>query len=206
MRVDGGEGRGDDAAEDREARSARREAELDALAGRAGGGDRAALEQLLALIRPIVMRYCRARMGAGIGLMTPEDVAQDILIAICGALKRYRPDTRAMSLVYGIARNKVVDAFRAAGRDQSDPTDSLPETVDAGRGPDMEAVLNTEVDELRALLARLPAAQREVLVLRVALGFSAEEAARTVGSTSGAVRVTQHRAMAKLRALVTERR
>ena len=206
MRVDGEEGCGDDAAEDSVARAARYEAELDDLAGRAAEGDRAALDQLLARIRPTIMRYCRARMGAGIGLLTPEDVAQDVLIATCGALKRYRPgETRAMAFVYGIARNKIVDAFRAAGRDQSEPTDVIPETADTGRGPDVEAVLNSQVGELRELLARLPPAQREVLVLRVALRFSAEETARTIGSTSGAVRVTQHRAMAKLRALVAER-
>jgi RNA polymerase sigma-70 factor (ECF subfamily) len=44
-----------------------------------------------------------------------------------------------------------------------------------------------------------------VLGLRVAMGYSAEETARMIGSTAGAVRVTQHRAMMKLRGLLAER-
>jgi RNA polymerase sigma-70 factor (ECF subfamily) len=41
--------------------------------------------------------------------------------------------------------------------------------------------------------------QREILVLRVVVGLSAEETAIAVGSTPGAVRVAQHRALNKLR-------
>jgi RNA polymerase sigma-70 factor, ECF subfamily len=58
---------------------------------------------------------------------------------------------------------------------------------------------------LHELLAELPELQREVLVSRVALGYSADETARMIGSTPGAVRVTQHRAMVKLRALLAKR-
>jgi len=52
-----------------------------------------------------------------------------------------------------------------------------------------------------ALLARLPDAQREVVLLRVAAGLSAEEAGAVLGMSPGAVRVAQHRALTKLRAL-----
>jgi RNA polymerase sigma-70 factor, ECF subfamily len=190
---------------DEATRAARREAELDTLAGMAASGDKEALNRLLGLLRTPVVRYCRARMGEGIGLQTAEDVAQDVLLAVCSALARYRPgETAAMAFVYGIARNKVVDAFRAAGRDHSEPTESVPDAVSDGPGPETVAVLGTEVSELRDMLQHLPPAHREVLVLRIALQFSAEETARAVGSTSGAVRVTQHRAMAKLRAMMTD--
>jgi hypothetical protein len=43
-----------------------------------------------------------------------------------------------------------------------------------------------------------------VLVLRVAVGMSAEETAQAVGSTTGAVRVTQHRALARLRRFIQQ--
>jgi RNA polymerase sigma-70 factor (ECF subfamily) len=42
---------------------------------------------------------------------------------------------------------------------------------------------------------------RELLVLRVAVGLSAEETGRAMGMSAGAVRVAQHRALARLRAL-----
>jgi DNA-directed RNA polymerase specialized sigma24 family protein len=44
--------------------------------------------------------------------------------------------------------------------------------------------------------------QRKVLILRVVVGLSAEETAGAVGSTPGAVRVAQHRALNRLRAAV----
>jgi RNA polymerase sigma-70 factor (ECF subfamily) len=188
------------------ARSARRDAELNRLAGLASGGDRPALDLLLGHIRPMVVNYCRARIGSGmLGTQSAEDVAQDTLLAVCGALARWRPEKRVMAFVYGIASNKVVDAYRAAGRDRSIPTEIVPDVPDFDHGPEQAAMHGSQVEELRKLLDELPEHHREILVLRVALGLSATETAHAVGSTSGAVRVTQHRALAKLRELVERR-
>jgi RNA polymerase sigma-70 factor, ECF subfamily len=188
------------------ARSARRDAELNRLARLASGGDRQALELLLARIRPMVVQYCRARIGLGmLGTQSAEDIAQDTLFAVVGALERWRPEKRVMSFVYGIASNKVVDAYRAAGRDRSVPTEVVPDEPDVEHGPEQAALHGGVVAELRELLDQLPEQHREILVLRVALGMSAVETAAAVGSTSGAVRVTQHRALAKLRELAERR-
>jgi RNA polymerase sigma-70 factor (ECF subfamily) len=187
--------------------TARREAELDLLAAAAAAGDRRSVGQLLELVRQPVLGYCRARMGSrAVGLQTAEDVAQEVLLALCGALPRYRSGEKpVMAFVFGIASNKVVDAFRVAGRDRSDPTDGMPDEPDTGPGPELRAVLGSQVDELRTLLEEIPANYREVLVLRVALHYSAEETARIMGSSAGAVRVMQHRAMTKLRKLIADR-
>jgi RNA polymerase sigma-70 factor (ECF subfamily) len=68
----------------------------------------------------------------------------------------------------------------------------------------VEAVDATQVPEglegMPGRLALLSPAQREVLVLRVAVGLSAEETAETLGSTPGAVRHVQHHALDRLRA------
>jgi RNA polymerase sigma-70 factor (ECF subfamily) len=53
--------------------------------------------------------------------------------------------------------------------------------------------------QMSKLLDLLPDKQREIVVLRVVVGLSAEETAEVVGSTPGAVRVAQHRALGKLR-------
>jgi RNA polymerase sigma-70 factor (ECF subfamily) len=53
------------------------------------------------------------------------------------------------------------------------------------------------------LLQVLPEKQREILILRVVVGMSAEETADAVGSTAGAVRVAQHRALARLKSELT---
>ncbi|GAA1841912.1 hypothetical protein GCM10009836_21610 [Pseudonocardia ailaonensis] len=180
------------------------DAELTALARAAAEGDRRALDALLRRVGPVLLRYCRGRLGArATGVATAEDVAQEVVLAVCTSLPRYRDsaarDTPFMAFAYGIARNKVADAYRSAARDRSDPSDDLPEPTDTHAGPEQAAVGTSEMARLMVLVDRLPAQQREIVVLRVLGEMTAEEAARAVGSTPGAVRVAQHRALQKLR-------
>lgn len=187
-----------------------RTAELDArltdLARVAADGDRGALDALLRAANPLLVRYCRGRLGhRAPGLATPEDVAQEVVMAVCTALPRYRDlETPFMAFAYGIARNKIADAYRSAARDRSDPSDDLPEATDVRAGPEAAALGAAQMTELTALIDRLPAQQREIVVLRVLGELSAEETATAVGSTPGAVRVAQHRALAKLRTWLNE--
>jgi len=48
-----------------------------------------------------------------------------------------------------------------------------------------------------------PARQRDLLVLRIFLGMSLQETAQILGTTPGAARVAQHKALAWLRTRVT---
>jgi RNA polymerase sigma-70 factor, ECF subfamily len=50
-----------------------------------------------------------------------------------------------------------------------------------------------------ALVAGLPALQAEVILLRVVAGLDTEAVARLVGRSPGAVRVTAHRGLRRLR-------
>src|SRR6202012_5519469 len=102
---------------------------LDAVVADAVAGDRDALREVLEIIRPIVVRYCRARVGATerSGL-SADDVAQEVCLAAITALPRYKDQGRPfLAFVYGIAAQKVADAHRAAGRNRSEPTDVVPE-------------------------------------------------------------------------------
>jgi len=181
------------------------ERELNALAARAAQDDAQAMSELLGRIRPMVVRYCRARLGrVGGGLYTTaDDVAQEVCLAVMNALPRYRDMGRPFSaFVFGIASHKVNDAHRGASRDLSQPVEIVPEMEDAGRGPESQALAADEARQLHALLETLPEAHRDVLVLRVAVGLSAEETGNVLGMSPGAVRVTQHRALARLRTRV----
>jgi RNA polymerase sigma-70 factor (ECF subfamily) len=177
--------------------------ELSSLVASAQAGDRAALEDLLARLRPGVLRYCRARLGRDGGSYgSADDVAQEVCMAVLTALPRYVDQGRPFAaFVYGIAGHKVADAQRAGFRDRSDATDALPERADEAPGPEEAAVVAAETAAAAALLDRLPPAHRELLLLRVVAGLSAEETGAALGMTPGAVRVAQHRALARLREL-----
>jgi RNA polymerase sigma-70 factor (ECF subfamily) len=177
--------------------------DIQALSARAAQGDAAATERLLRLLHPMIRRYCRARLGRFAGAdHTADDVAQEVCLAVLSALGRYRDEGRPFeSFVYRVAANKVADAQRAAYRNAI-PQAELPEQASETPGPEEHAEAASDADQLRALLEHLPPAQRELLVLRVAAGMSAEETGRALGMTAGAVRVAQHRAMQKLRTLI----
>jgi RNA polymerase sigma-70 factor, ECF subfamily len=173
--------------------------DLTALAAR---GEATAIESLLEQIRPMVVRYCRARLVQISGhYHVADDVAQEVCIAVLSALPRYRDMGRPFaSFVFGIASHKVADAMRNAAR-LAIPTEDLPDGPDNGPGPEETVVAFIEAERARALLARLPQNQRELLVLRVVTGMSAEETGHALGMSPGAVRVAQHRALARLRAI-----
>jgi RNA polymerase sigma-70 factor (ECF subfamily) len=166
---------------------------------RASRGDPAAIEEVLRIVRPFALRYCRARMGTVLPGLTAEDLAQQVCIGVLGALPRYEERGRPfLALVHRIAVHEVGDAYRAAAR-SPELADLVPDRPDHAAGPEERALVHDDVARLRPALDRLSAAAREVLVLRVALGLSADETAAVVGSTAGAVRAMQHRALNALR-------
>jgi RNA polymerase sigma-70 factor (ECF subfamily) len=177
---------------------------IDALVAGAVGGDGRARDELLARIHPLVLKYCRARLGRQESLMgSADDVAQDICVAVVGALPTYQLKGLSFrAFVYGIAAHKVTDAFRAIGRNRAEPVAELPDGPVTTDGPEHRLLAAERSARLGALLAHLTPRQREVLVLRLAVGLSAEETAQAVRSTPGAVRVTQHRALGRLRRIL----
>lgn len=164
-------------------------------------GERAAVDRLLGYVRPLVVRYCRARVGRQErSFASADDVAQEVCLAVLTALSSYRDQGRPfLAFVYGIAAHKVADAHRAAARNRAEPVAEVPDEPEPDAGPEQRAMRGEMTSQMAELLKVLPAKQREILVLRVVVGLSAEETAEAVGSTPGAVRVAQHRALARLR-------
>ena len=147
------------------------ERELADLVPRAAGGDRAAMQRIMVIIHPMAM-------------------------SVGNYVDRGRP---FLAFVYGIASNKVADAHRALSREMSNPTEDVPETALEHDTPEEYALVSDGSNRVRLLLDSLSEKAREVIILRVFVGLSAEETAEIVGSTPGAVRVAQHRALASLR-------
>ncbi len=168
-------------------------------------GEPEAVASLIEQVRPMVVRYCRARLGRVTGhYHVADDVAQEVCIALLSALPRYRDMGRPfVSFVFGIASHKIADAVRSSVR-SAVPTPDLPDGPDDRPGPEETVVAYIEAQRARALLGRLPEQQRELLILRVITGLTAEETGNVLGMSAGAVRVAQHRALARLRAMAYE--
>jgi RNA polymerase sigma-70 factor (ECF subfamily) len=174
------------------------------LVARAVAGDNEARSALLTLIRPGVVRYCRARLGrVGGAYGMADDVAQEVCLALLKALPTYKDQGRPFTaFVFGVAAHKVADAQRAAVRGKVvTPTDTLPDRPDPTPGPEQMALASDMARRLSVLLNHLNDNQRELVVLRVAVGLSAEEVGDVMGMSAAAVRVAQSRALQRLRTL-----
>lgn len=191
---------------EREQVSASLATDLSSLAMAAQLGVKSDVEALLERVRTIAHRYTRARLGGYPGgPQLCDDVAQEICLAVLAALPRYRDRNRPFeAFVHGVAARKVADAQRALARHPL-PTDDLPEEVDSEPTPEDRAVRASEVELATSLLSMLPEKLRRVMVLRVGAGLSAEETGNALGMTPGAVRVAQHRAVAKMRQFAQKR-
>ncbi len=164
-------------------------------------GDRGGAEDVLRWIRPFVVRYCRAHVGTQErACASADDVAQEVCLAVFTALPRYRTQGRPfLAFVYGIAAHKVADAHRSSARNHAEPVPEIPDTPDLADDPEAQLMKGELADRMNKLLDMLPDQQREIVVLRVIMGLSAEKTAEAVGSTPGAVRVAQHRILRRLR-------
>ncbi|WP_433287694.1 sigma-70 family RNA polymerase sigma factor [Pseudonocardia sp. CA-142604] len=169
-------------------------ADLELAAAAASRGDRAAVQEVLRQIRPLVSRYCRARLGPDrSNAIAVEELVQKVCLAVLTKLPTHRPGTAPFTaFVYGVASHAIVERFAARSRV------TLSVQTPRSKGQTPPDTIDTEA--LLADLRALPAAQQDVIVMRIFLGLSAEETARRLGSTPGAVRVAQHRALARLRA------
>jgi RNA polymerase sigma-70 factor, ECF subfamily len=168
----------------------------------AAAGDERAIEELMGAVRALVHPYCRARLGSlpG-GHHAADDAAQEVCLAVLTALPRYRHEGRPFeAFVYRIAARRVADAMRASYRDAV-PVEEVPDSVCDNPTPEDVALRSAEVARARLLLDQLTPQQRAILTLRVAAGLSATETANELGISTGAVRVGQHRALARLRSL-----
>ncbi len=192
-------------------REAADDAELHQLTSLAVQGDHGAADSLIREVRPMVVRYCRARLSRASSYgqyygQYSDDVAQEVCIALLAALPRYEDLGRPFAaFVFGIAAHKVADALRACTRADL-PTDTVPDRPDDGPGPEEAAVRSVEAERARALLTELPEQQRRLLVMRVIAGLSADETGHVLGMSAGAVRVAQHRALARLRRVAVANR
>ena len=158
-------------------------------------------EAVLRALRPVILRYCRARLSHH----AADDVAQEVCLALMSA-RHGRQDglstgRTVTAYAFGIAQHKVADAMRAAAR-LAVPFPELPNIADDRPGPEETVLARWEGEQVRRALAQLPPQQQRLLRLRVVSGFTAAETGAVLGMSAEAVRVAQHRALARMRKLL----
>ena len=143
------------------------------------------------------------RFLAAQGASDPEASTQEAFLRVFRGIDRFDGDSDHLrSWVFTVARNLLIDERRAAGRRPVPTIAPLPYRADARSQDDL--VAGIEADQVRAILDRLPADQREVVVLRFVVDRSLHEVAAVTGRSLAAVKGLQHRGLDRLRRLVED--
>ncbi|MFF4240146.1 SigE family RNA polymerase sigma factor [Actinomadura geliboluensis] len=131
---------------------------------------------------------------------TAEDVVQDAFAGLYRRWPRLRDRERALTYV----RSAVLNGSRTALRRRRRPFRAVHEAP--VWSAEAEAMVGEDRREVMEALHRLPARQREALVLRYFCDLSVEEIAAAMGVGTGTVKSTTSRAVAALgRILGSER-
>ena len=168
----------------------------------ARGGDRDALEQLLAAHEQQVFRFGVKMCGQE---EDAKDVLQETLLAAARNMRDFRGASSVSTWLYTIARSFCIKKHRtskfAPGHLES--LDEVPReahaVADPGRSPE-EATAGAQVKTaLQEAISALEPMYREVLVLRDVEGLSAAEVAEILNLSVEAVKSRLHRARMTVR-------
>jgi RNA polymerase sigma-70 factor (ECF subfamily) len=158
----------------------------------------AAIDGLVARMRPRLHRYCARMVGSAID---GEDVLQDALIKTMEAVASQGPIGNPEGWLFKIAHNTALDFLRRRNRQ---------EALRSGEDVDMiadqlDAVLSRQIASasLRTFM-RLPVAQRSSVILMDVLGCSLQEVCEVMDFSLPAVKAALHRGRAQLREFADE--
>jgi RNA polymerase sigma-70 factor (ECF subfamily) len=198
-----------------------------ALLEAAQDGDQDAYQRLVEPYRRELHAHCYRMLGS---VHDAEDALQDALLRAWRGLSGFEGRSSLRSWLYRIATNASLNAIErrpkrilpvdfSASDPQAGPGEPLLESVwiepypdqamgieDGLAGPEARYEMRESVElAFIAALQHLPATQRAVLILREVLGFSAQETAATLETTTASVNSALQRARATLEDRLPER-
>jgi len=144
---------------------------------------------------------------------TADELYQDVWLRVVNARRQYTATARFSTWLFRIARNRLIDHWRAEGRKpasetpmaddgESDPLDNVaaPEEVQPERIMERKERARRVVDAVESL----PDAQRETFLLHEEGGLTVDEIAALTGVGHETAKSRLRYAMMRLRAQLTE--
>lgn len=172
-------------------------------------GDDEALNRLYSRYLPILTRWARGRLPAGVrGLATTDDVVQNTLISALKGVREFEPrhDGAFFAWLRRILDNKIRDLIRRA---QVRPSGDAPDEhiVDVSPSPLERAIGTEKLDAYERALGDLPEQQQEAVIMRVEFGMTYAEIAQELGSPSpNAARMMISRALMRMAEAMDEKK
>lgn len=163
----------------------------------------------------LVRRYHRQIVGYVFRMLNDYDasldVAQEVFIKVHNSLDRYSSQYKFSTWLYRIAHNAAIDSIRRRfPNEQSLDTETREgvmqlELESPGPSPEQERELSEWRREISSVVKCLPAAYRELIVLRHGRELSYEEIGEVTGLPLGTVKNRLFRAREMMREILIER-
>lgn len=169
---------------------------MDALLGRACGGDEHAFAELYRHLHKQVLRYLHARYGVSV-----EDVAAETWACVARDLHRFRGGFADFQRwVFTIARARAIDELRRAAK----PAIPLQEAhlPPLHASAEQEALHAQHDRAVLALVRSLPPDQADAVAARILAGLDVATTAKLLGKSPGSVRLNTHRGLRRLAQLL----
>lgn len=161
-------------------------------------GDSSAFGVLYDRYQPAIYRFVALKVGRR---EDAEDITHQVFMRAWQRVSTYEGRGYPFSSwLYRIARNQIVDFYRAH-REHVDLEDVEPLLL-AEDGTAETLDLKADVARVRAAMRELRADYQDVIILRFIEERSLEEASQSLNRSVGATKVLQHRALRSLRALL----
>jgi RNA polymerase sigma-70 factor (ECF subfamily) len=163
------------------------------LVARVEAGDQGAEARIAELFAPAIRAMARVRSR---GSADPQDVCQDVLIAVITGLRRgqLRDAGRLAAFVAGVARNVISNELRVRRARPAQPLEELHAVADLRD----EMARRDRTRMLHAALKDVSESDKQVLVLSLVDGLKSGEVASRLGLDAQVVRARKSRALRRL--------
>ena len=128
-----------------------------------------------------------------------DDLVQETMLLALANIHSFQPGTNMSAWLFTILRNLFRSEYRKRRREVEDADGSYADSLKS----QPEQAGRVEFEEFRTALAKLPADQREALILVGASGFSYEESAEICGCAVGTIKSRVNRARGRLADLLS---
>jgi RNA polymerase sigma-70 factor (ECF subfamily) len=173
-------------------------------------GDEEAFRELYAFVTPRLLVYLRSLAP---DRATAEEILQQTFLKLHVARARYARGSDPVPWLFSIAHRSFIDEMRRLRRSPirllGAADDGLPEgeasfSGTAAGADEGERYSDAEREAVLRALDELPEAHRAALWLTKLRGFTMGDAARTAGTTAGAMKLRAHRGYLRLRAVLAQ--
>lgn len=136
-----------------------------------------------------------------------EDLSHEVYVRVLKSYERFQGRSSEKTWLFAIAKNVAIDYFRKNSVRSSHTFDAFnwetESLVSPSKTPEVLTELNDEMRQLLDALEECTGDQKMVIVMRYFQELSIAETAAILNWTEGKVKTTQHRAINKLREILT---